>query len=332
MTNYQCGVRGKAVGLTFLSLVSFVLASPTNAEVKVSAPTTTINLREFSLGRVLKELGDKFEDGYLKKENDSNKLHLNGQVTLGVEQNSSGEKQPVIYLRESGMSIDKLYFSQIEMVKSAVKIDDGNVSNHLLISYVPPTEQSFLEKGRMFYDFLVKEEGDAVASYFLSLAQCYNRNQSSGNCPLTEAPTESQAGVYLSGKELDAICSGNASTSTDKYDIQFLGEVKYDDCAYNPEESTGGLEIVLNNIQSMKRGGVLVFCGDADRRSTRHCHPPANEGNFLLSFYRAKELAEQAYEKGGEAVKETTQIPYPKGTALNQRSTRVYHVLIKPEE
>lgn len=328
MTYHQCGAGGKAVGLIFLSLISFILASPTHAEVKVSVPTTEVNLRALSLKQVVKELGNVFEGGYLKKGDGLNSYHPQAKITVSTEQDTSGEKQPVIYLNERGMSIDKLYFSQIEKVMGAVKEEDGKTTNHLLVSYIPPSEQGFLERGRVFYDFLVREE--AAASYLLSLAQCYNRNHSSGNCPSVEADSfpENRASVNLSVTDLEAICSENTSTLSEKYEIKILGEVRYEDCLYNLK--AGEFRSFLIWIAaSAKKGDTLVFCGNADKRSPRRCSTPSN---FQLSFYRAKELAKQVYEVGVEEMEYTTQIPYPNGTTLDEKSTKVYGVSPKYSE
>lgn len=332
---------GSAVLLSSLINSTAIAESPNKyGNVEAASPTLQIDLDSQPLNSVLERLVESFDRGYLKNNGEINEPHPNGKITLGIEQDSSGKHQPVIYLEDKGVLTDKLYFSRIKVVKKAVKNSEKSISNHVLFSYLTIVYNNEGLGGRQlsFYDIKVNNDPDVPASYILALAQRYaNEDFSDNTTPLKEFVKKIP--VYVSSRQLKAICNNDFSTISEEFGVLSFEKVSYDECVYEPKKSVSGLKKVTDQIIAavsvLDDKGIVIYCGNADILPAHHCPSPVNEGNTLLSFYRADKLAEFVSDELGDDIKGLTEIPYPNGTLLNERSVRVYYLyksLIKNNE
>ena len=67
------------------------------------------------------------------------------------------------------------------------------------------------------------------------------------------------------------------------------------------------------------------MCGNADERSTKKCEEPVTD-NSQLSFLRGKELGNYLEMNQQTSVRGVSLVPYPMGTSMNERSTKVYYL------
>lgn len=343
-------------------LVSILKGTQAGAEEETARPlkrqeevqrmplVTPTDFGEKPLAQILAALESSFAEGYLKIEQEGRKsVHSRGRVHLRLEKNFLGEELPVIYLTDKAQIMERLAFSQIEYLNPLMVRGKEGVKYHLLVTYATlVTNADGLQGKKMdYYDLLVKDdplvEDDSglVGGYFLELRERFSTKElpslNLNPAGLDEALRKSLVypPISVPPGQLDEICQGISDNLPEDYELKPLGQVNFEECVYEPEKSLSGLEEMVREINSAlsqdPARGILFLCGNASRLSAKECPLPAEEGNFLLSFCRAKETS--LYLMGRvKTAGEITILPYVMGTQLDERSARAYYVTFKQEE
>lgn len=304
-------------------------------------PRVDVNLNDYRLEDIVTMIASSFSGGFQITSKDKQTEYPTGQISMGAVRGSTGEPLILIDLAYNNEVIDRISFSRIIAVKYAIQQDENNqFHDHLLITAATKTSNSQGLEGYIltFYDFPVKDNPELVAGFVLALAERYSEfrkdlnRKAKGECSKTECLAP-HAPAYVTPKLIDDICSGRLKEWKDDFTIAFLGQINYDECVYDPQQSIDGTDSILANIAATAKtgGGILVLCGNADELSAQRCPDEVND-NFMLSFYRAKGLGDYVEMNGRGNVKGVSIVPYPQGTLLDERSTKVYYIFFNGEQ
>jgi len=84
--------------------------------------------------------------------------------------------------------------------------------------------------------------------------------------------------------------------------------------------------MIAGAIATLKpENGIMLMCGNADEKSAKECKLPV-ENNFQLSFLRGRILGNYLEQNQQTSVRGVSLVPYPMGTELNEKSTKVYYL------
>jgi hypothetical protein len=351
ITNYIKKIASAtATGLLFAMLTTGTAVAYTGAdkgqtqakasesiEAKLIAsgyPEIKVELENYDLEDLLRKLGGTLEKGFSRKASGKIEEYSEGTIGYGIVTDSTKKQVPIIDLQNEGETIDRFLFSNINKIKWAIGEVNGNYNYHILISTrerVVDTNglEGFYER---HYDIIVKNNPQLASAYVLAIAKKYASNGDIINnervekceCPTCPKP---KAPVYTNPRIMDGICSGDKKAIPEGYDLVFLGQINYDDCVFRPEESNSGLTETLANVISTVKPeqGILVMCGNADERSAKRCGDSI-ESNFQLSFVRGRILGNYLEQNQQTSVNGVSLIPYPMGTELNEKSTKMYYL------
>ncbi|MBT4824625.1 hypothetical protein HN695_05955 [Candidatus Woesearchaeota archaeon] len=299
-------------------------------------PEMKVDLEKYDLNDLLVKLGGTLKKGFSRKASGKIEEYTDGTIGFGVATDSTNKLIPMIDLQYDNQVIDRFLFSKINSIKWAIGELNGDYNYHILITAREPSTnkaglQGFYERQ---YDIVVKDNPQLAASYVVAIARKYANNGDVINkervekceCPeiICEEP---RAPVYMTPRIMEGICSGNPHAIPQGYDLVFLGQVDYDDCVFRPEESNSGLnEMIAGAIATLKpENGIMLMCGNADEKSAKECKLPV-ENNFQLSFLRGRILGNYLEQNQQTSVRGVSLVPYPMGTELNEKSTKVYYL------
>ena len=281
-----------------------------------------------------------FAGGYQIKTPHTDKEYDSVDIRFVIAKDSVGKEIPFFYLEDSTGHIDRLFFSHIKKVRYGIQQMGDDFTYHVLVTSAEEVKNDNGLKGYelRFYDFPTDDKPEMAAAYVIALAKKYSDNPSGINqedkldlgvseCSEKKCP-ELKPNPHISTSIAQKICSGDLKSSNDSYNVLYVGEINYDECVYDPLQNMTMLEMTLANLPGITdtQSNVLLICGNADELSADNCPEPINEGNFMLSFYRAKSLADLIEATRQKYAESLNIVSHPMGTALNERSVKVYYI------